>query len=215
MKLLSHDSSFSHIMSVVADLIIFNLLALLLSLPVVTAGAAMTALYALMGRLVRGEAYSVKYFFAVFRQNFAQATLAWLLLAVPAFALMAAFVLAGAFGGTVTLIVSAAVYIMGGVWLITYSWTFPLLSQFENRTGSTIVNALRLGLAHLPRSIVMGLINLFPWGLLYLHAGYFFYLAPLWLVIYFSGAAFLGSLLIKKPLTPYRGEGADGGGQGA
>ena len=74
---------------------------------------------------------------------------------------------------------------------------------------------MKLGVAFLPRSVVMGLVQLFPWGLLYFKSVYFLSLMPLWLTIWFSGAALLGSLLIKNPLSPYRGPGLDGDGQDA
>ena len=213
MKLFSPDAPIMRVMSAVADLLLFNLLFLLLALPVVTAGAAATALYAVTGRLVRGEEYSVAYFFKTFRQSFPQASVAWLIRGAAALALMASFVLAGVFGSAVRLIVSGILLFLGFVWLITCSWTFPLLSQFENGVGSTIANALKLGVAYLPRSVLMGLVNLFPWGLLYFHIGVFATLVPLWLTVWFSGAALLASFLIKKPLAPYRGSDPDSGAQ--
>ena len=66
-------------LSVVTDLIILNILTFICCLPVFTAGAAFTALYTIVIRIIRNEDGSVvKDYFRAFRSNFKKATLLWL-----------------------------------------------------------------------------------------------------------------------------------------
>ena len=77
----SLDSKFMQAMSRVADLIILNVIYLVTCLPVVTIGAASTALYTVCFRLgTAREGSLVKGYFRAFRDEFRQATLIWLFL---------------------------------------------------------------------------------------------------------------------------------------
>ena len=77
----SLDSKFMQVMSRVADLIILNVIYLVTCLPVVTIGAASTALYTVCFRLgTDREGSLVKGYFRAFRDEFRQATLIWLFL---------------------------------------------------------------------------------------------------------------------------------------
>ena len=77
----SLDSKFMQAMSRVADLIILNVIYLVTCLPVVTIGAASTALYTVCFRLgTDREGSLVKGYFRAFRDEFRQATLIWLFL---------------------------------------------------------------------------------------------------------------------------------------
>lgn len=201
-------------LSLITDFIILNLLTIIFSIPIITSGAAMTALYTVMGRIVRNESYEIKDFFAAFKSCFKQATIAWLLLTVSALAMAVSFVLAGAFGGTATVVISCVMYVLGAVWLIAFSWAIPLLSQFDNKAGRTLSNALLLGVANLPRSIIMGVLNLLPWALLYFRINLFLSAALFWLFLWFSVAAYFNSLLAKKPLAPFREAGLADGSEG-
>ena len=74
------DNPVWNFMSKVADLVILNILVMLCSLPVVTAGAAWTAMHFVTIRMARKEErYVVKDFFRSFKENFRQATVIWIL----------------------------------------------------------------------------------------------------------------------------------------
>lgn len=84
-KLLGPDSRLVRYGTTLTSLIELNLLWLLCCLPVVTAGAATTAVYYTMYRILTGEDDAVlRPYFRAFRQNFKQATLLWLPLLVIA-----------------------------------------------------------------------------------------------------------------------------------
>ena len=81
MKFFSYDSRFSQILLRIAQCCYLNLLWLICSLPVFTAGAATTALYHVTLKMVKDEDGALTgLFFRAFRENFRQATVLWLLL---------------------------------------------------------------------------------------------------------------------------------------
>ena len=81
MRLFSYDSKFSQIMLKLCCGCYLNLLWIVFSLPVITAGAATAALYDVTLRLAREEEPPLtRQFFKAFRENFRQATVLWLIL---------------------------------------------------------------------------------------------------------------------------------------
>lgn len=69
------DTPFVRILSQLGDLLVLNLLCLFCAAPIVTAGASVSALYAVLFRRNRDDQVSlVKDFFRAFRRNFWQAT---------------------------------------------------------------------------------------------------------------------------------------------
>ena len=67
-------------LSMLSDFAILNLLCLLCSVPLVTAGASIAALNYTTIRMVEGKStYVTKEFFSAFKINFRQATIAWLM----------------------------------------------------------------------------------------------------------------------------------------
>ena len=76
------DSPIMRFLSKVCDLMILNALCIICCLPIVTAGASVTALYTITMKMVRGEeSYIFKGFFKAFKENFKQSTIIWLIMA--------------------------------------------------------------------------------------------------------------------------------------
>lgn len=81
MKLFSYESRFSQLLLNLCYSCWLNILWFICSLPIVTAGAATTALYYVCFKVVKGEEGNVTaMFFRSFRENFRQATGLWLVM---------------------------------------------------------------------------------------------------------------------------------------
>ena len=81
MQFLKPDSSLMQFLGKVADLMLLNVLLLLCSIPMVTAGAALTAACKVTQDMVlQDDRGIIKRFFATFRNEFKQSTGLWLLL---------------------------------------------------------------------------------------------------------------------------------------
>ena len=79
------DSKFYEVVSKIADLVILNLIFVLCSLPIITIGASTTALYGVTKKMAGNrEGYILKNFFQLFKENFRQSTVMWIILLVAA-----------------------------------------------------------------------------------------------------------------------------------
>lgn len=186
-----------------ADLMILNLLFLLTSIPIFTIGASLTALYSVCFRLgTDREGSTFRDYFAAFKENFRQATSLFLLLLLWLMGTGGAAVIFCFMAGWMHyLFVPFAVLFI--VVVLVASYVFPLLSRFENRTATTLKNAALLSLGYLPRSIIIGAINLFPFVLLAVDLLTFLKAGFAWLIIWFSAAAYCNCLLLKRVFAPY------------
>ena len=77
------DSKLYEFLSKIADLIIVNLLFIICSLPIVTIGASTTALYGVTKKMAsNSEGYIFRSYFKLFKENFKQSTIMWIILLV-------------------------------------------------------------------------------------------------------------------------------------
>ena len=92
MKIFNYDGPLMTVLTQIFDLVVLNLITLVMCVPIVTAGASLTAMHYVLWHSVRQEGDSVwKMYWRSFRQNFRQATLIWLgVLAVIAVLLLGA-----------------------------------------------------------------------------------------------------------------------------
>lgn len=151
-------------LSRVGEMMIANVLFLVCSLPIVTGGAALTALNRVMQNIAFGEDTGVvKPFFQAFRDNFRQATIGWLILLV---------FLAG-MGGNLLLAVSyltgnallVCKWVIGAlsVWILSVGcWYFQLLVRYDNTVRQHLTNGAILAVVKLPRTLCLAALALLP-----------------------------------------------------
>lgn len=200
---LSPDSLFMRGMSRVADLVLLNLLFLFTSIPLITIGPSVAALYSVVFSFgTEREDGVIRRYFQSFRECFRTAFLTWILIAVVAGILLLDILLMNWIGGMASL-ATVLFQALLGIELLTACMVFPLQSRFQNTVYKTVQNALILGFAHLPRSVVMLVLWLLPAFLFVRMPLMFFYAGFIWVVIYFSFAAYLSSLLLRSVFKPY------------
>ncbi len=178
------DNAFYRAIAKMVDLVWLNILTVICSIPIVTMGASMTALYYVGLRMVKNEEGSItKNFFCAFRDNFKKSTGIWLLaLAVLCFYTLDMNILKqgimdgyGSFKTIVMVVVSAIILFI----YLMLCYIFPLLARYENTIKQTIKNAMLLLFAFFPRTLCMGIMYLFPIALMLL-SDYFIFFWFLW-----------------------------------
>lgn len=194
----SSDSPFFQKISLFSELVFLNLLTLLCSLPIVTVGASATALYYTVDKLRQGESKLYRAFFHSFKENFKQATIIWLILLVAG--LLVSLCVALYYNMNMPVLVGCSVLALM-IWGAILSWVFPMLSKFCSSTLGTLKNAVLCGTNFLPLSIAMSLVNLVPLALFLFLPGLFIQLAPLWIFVWFSFAAYCNTGLLQKPFS--------------
>ena len=187
-------------LGLMADVVIVNLLIMVCSLPVVTAGAAIAAGHGTLLEMVREEgSRTVATFFRHFRSSWRTATVGWLLLLAVGAVLVWEYWALGRWDGGAAFAAQAAVVaglILVGLWA---AWFFPLASRGERFWPTAKLSAL-LGVGKLPRSIAAMVIMALPAILLLLNpTGWALWLAVmvilgLALVIYLVDLVVVGVL---------------------
>ena len=123
-------------LSTVADLIILNLLTILCSLPVITAGAAITAKYYVAMKIIKGEGTGVIVpYFKSFKRNFKQSTIVWLILimAIALIILDWRWIMYNGWGNT-AFIYKFGVIAFTAFALLMIMAIFPTIARYEMKT---------------------------------------------------------------------------------
>lgn len=200
------------LLSAMGDLFVLNLLVILCCVPVLTAGAAWAACYSCIVRIFKEEETGMvfKSFFRYFKQNFKQATLAWLIM------LLCLLVFAGDFYYAVYVAVPVNSFFMAFAIIMTVLimlvalWLFPLIARFENTLGKQIKNASLLAVGVFPRTLVALLICALFYVTPFIGPGLVVYFGWFWLMFCFSLPMYLTIKLFRKQLDAYPDPAEDG-----
>jgi len=208
MNLLSYNSPVIRFLERVFELIVLNLLTLLLCVPLVTSGGAMTALYATFFDMRQQKGRAIKWYFQAFKKEFKPA--------LPLGLLCAAALLA--YGVYLYLLYPAlsveagwawiAVSALGALFFFPMVFLFPLYAKFQNTVRLTVVNAFLMSVKHLWVTLLVLLMNAPAAILMLLVPSWAAYIVLIWLFIgvslpaYFASGLFLWVFRNYAPLEP-------------
>lgn len=170
-KFFDAENPVMRFLSRIVDLAMVNILTLLYSIPIITFGGAMAAMNYVLLHLVReDETYIIRMFRKSFKENFRQGILEGLLVLVVAGVTAAdMWIVHGSQSKAATffmiMITVIAVFIF-----VTCIYMFALQSRYENSVGETMLNAIRLAIGNLPRTIGM-IICWLAWVILLIFIG--------------------------------------------
>lgn len=155
-KFFSPDSIAMRFLTLLCNLMYINLLFMICSIPVFTIGAATTAMYNTLFKMLHGDdPFIGKTFFKAFRTNFKQSTLMWLPIS-----LFELFLISGLY---VTLYIldpmykalqyplSIAVFLL----ICISNYIFPQIALFKQDNSTTLKNAVLLAISNFPTTIFM------------------------------------------------------------
>lgn len=163
-KLFNYDNPVFQLLGRLTDLVILGILFLVCCLPVVTVGAAASAIFrAVYDLTVERGAGAVKNYFRAFRDNFKQATGAWLLGLLGAFSLFCDwFLLKLYFEGTAFTVLSYIVLVLALALVGILCYLFALISRYENTLREHVRNAFILSIRYFHKTLLMVLIQMLP-----------------------------------------------------
>ncbi len=198
MKIFSVDSPLMRVLTKITDLVIVNLLTVALCIPVITGGAAFTAMHYCVLKLVRDEeAGIVKQYFHSFKDNFKQSTIIWMIFV---------FIM-GFFGLDFFLMysnpTSISYYIFGGILVFTFlilfvgTIVFPIQAKFVNTIPRTLKTSFVYAFKHFPVTLLVLIAEALPFSLFFI-GNLGILLFPLILCFCFSAPAFLNAKLYNK-----------------
>lgn len=150
------DNKFFVFMGRLADLCMLNILCIICCIPVITAGASLTALYYVTLKMARNEeSYIFRSFFKSFKQNFRQATVINLIMLAAAALLYLDTRITKAMADPMGKILAMIFALFTMIYLIILLYLYPVLAKFYNSVKNTFKNALLMGIRHLPYTFLM------------------------------------------------------------
>lgn len=195
MKLLDYDSPLMQALTKIANLMILNLLTIICCIPIITAGASLTALHYMCLKMKRNEdGYIVKGFFKAFAESFKQATPVWLILIVVYVVFFGDFLIVYRAGIEFNYWFQVALAVVGIFVIFVSLMVFPVMAKFSNTTFQTLKNALIISIVKFPITLAMLVLNIIP----ILITLYMLQLFPFVLMFGFSAPAFLAACLYNK-----------------
>lgn len=198
-KLFDMDSPVMRFLGFVGDMLILNIVVMICCIPIITVGAAYTAMHYVLLKIVRGEeGYLVKGFFKSFARNFKQATLLWLLMLLIIGIFVSDIFIFSYSGVVFSRMVVIAVMAVAAILLLVSMYIFPVLARFDNTIRNTLKNAAILAFINFPKTILMAVFYALPLVIGYFSPYSYIYLFMFGISIPAYGAARLYSGIFKK-----------------
>jgi len=197
-KLLNPDNALMITMTQITDCIFLSLFFLVGCFPVITAGASFAALYDATFRGFRqGDKHCWQRFGQVYKDNWKASVAPTVVFLLGASVLSKTLIglWNGAVAGSISWMLFSGGAFVGVLLLGILSLMFPVLSRFENSFAGLLKNTILLGLANLPRTLILGILNTASFLLCIRYIFPLFFLPSL--------AALLGSVLIEPMFKPY------------
>lgn len=198
------DSPIMRFLSKLCDLIILNILCIICCIPIITAGASITALFSVTLKMVKGEeSYIVRGFFKGFKDNFKQATIIWLIMAVfGIFMYMdyrAAYVLPTNVRNVFQVMIGAIMIL----YAMLFTYIFPYLARFENSIKNIFKNSLLIAVLNLPWTLLMTVLPIALVFITFLTSYTLVYGSMIWILFGFSLVAYMNSGIFRKVFAKY------------
>lgn len=202
------NGRFFSALSKVADLVILNILFLICCIPVFTIGTATTALYGVTKNMVQNrESYIVRNYFKIFKENFKQSTIMWLiLLALLGFACLDLYVSNHIWEGIVQTFFTGLMTLTIILVLFVMQYALTLQCTFENTIRNTLKNALFMSIGHLPWSVLITVLSLSPVAAVVIFPQYLGLEMMAMFLLWFSMAAYINSFMFHRIYKKYMPE---------
>lgn len=206
-------SKFSSVIEFAMAVVVLNLLFLVCSIPLITFGTSLTALYSGLRALIKKEPY-LRAFFQCFRTGFRRSTLAWLILmainAVPLWNTWNIYAQAvhTDFAAALPPLLLSTLF---SVLLLTITaMVFLLYSRFECTVSQMLRYGTSLTLSNLLRALPVGLLT---WAPLFLfiydsvnRTFFILLIFTVWLFFYFAVAGITAIWLMNRPFLLFARE---------
>ena len=197
-NILRPDSPLMITMSQITDCIFLSMFWLVGCIPVVTVGASFAALYDATFRGFRqGEKHNWTRFLQTFRENWKAGILPSVvfLLVIGSVTKVTISLWNAAVAGNISWMLFSGLAFFGVLVVGIVSILFPMLSRFENSFPVLLKNTVLLGMANLPGTAALGLLNTAAGLLCAVYIVPLFFLPAL--------AALLGTLFLEPMFKPY------------
>ena len=199
-----NDHIIIRVLSRVFDLVLLNILWIIFSLPLITIGAATTALYSVTLKMVRNEeGYIFREYVSAFKSSFWQSTIIWILMILLGSVIGLDYFILKKVPYEIEIIGNTLLLLVWILYLIEVIFVFPFIAKFENTTFSMLKNALLIPISRLPNTFGVLAVTVLCFVITSLNQTTIMAGAVIWLFIGVALVAFVNSFLIADIFQPY------------
>lgn len=189
----------------IVDLILLNVVYMATCIPVLTVGAASTALYTVTLKMCKNEeGYIIKEYWKVFKSNIKKSTIIWCVFLSIFLVLGIDFWIAASFTEELRKIVQVLLCAVFLLAMMIVSYVFPLIAVFENTVKNYMKNAVIISMTRIGYTIVVVGLNLLPLILWFMGGKYFMIGMNVFIMIGWAGVAYVNSMLLHKVFERYK-----------
>lgn len=203
MKKFGIDNPFFAFMGRVGDILILNILFVITSIPIVTIGMSLSAMYRVTLRMARKESnYVAKEYFRACREEWKKSTVIWLIMLVSGGVLVFDVTVGKDMWNALNAAVGALIFI----WGMLFTYVFAVQARFENTVKNIFKNALYMAVRHFPFTVIMMVLNAIP-ALCILFGSMTMALAtPIYVAAGFAVTARINSIFLSRIFRRYAQE---------
>ncbi len=203
-QLFSLDSKFMQILMTLGDYIILNVVFLVCCVPIVTIGAAKSALYRVMFEMMEDKGNLYKKFFKCYVKDL-KTTLPLFLLkgGVTLFLCWDLWLIFNNKLPLSSALFVIAVFLFLLLWAVGFSSVGAQVALFQSSFKQYLLNGIYIAITQPWRALAVGAMDIFPIVFYLLDPVLMMVFGPLWLFLYFSVTVNLSARLWKKPFEGY------------
>lgn len=180
------------------DLFVLNILFVVCSIPIITAGASFSAMLYVTNRMVMKEEGRIsELFFKGFKQNFKLATPLWIIVLAIAYGAHFSYQCSLGVTGQTANIFTGFTALLLIVLTFLLPLLFPLVARYDNTVGRTLINSLVLSITHMKLWIKIVIIWMVPIIIYYINILTFWYTWYFWILILTAILSYTTSMLVK------------------
>ncbi len=200
MKKMNIDNPFFNFMGRLADLVLLNLLFLLCSLPIITIGASLTALYQCCDDMAEGEFISAfRNFFGTFRKQLKKGIKTGLVFLVTGCLLIFDIIFLGGTGGrNGWSVIGIGVGCLFVLWEMIFCYIFPVVLKKGGGVIEMSKESMLLAVRNFPYTIIMALLNMIPLLSFILGGRILISAIPIYLLFGFGLTAYINTGFLRR-----------------
>lgn len=158
-----YDGKVNEFLKKVMYVVSANLLFILCSIPIVTIGAANSAMHTVLFRFQQGDEPDIlKTYFRSFKENFKDATISWMLMLATAGTLIVNYRFIRELHAAGTGIFQVAFNLVLFLWLVFWVYLFPAICYYKNTLSGYARFVVKLAIARLPYTIGLLILHVLP-----------------------------------------------------
>jgi Predicted integral membrane protein len=182
------------------DLFFLNILFVLTSIPIITMGASIAAMYSVVLKMAKNEEGPVsREYFGAFKKNFKQSTICWIIILIIGVIVYLEYgTMLSAGQSTTGDILMVLIGIEMIILTVTLPLLFPLIVRYENTTGKMFLNSFILAVSNLGTWLAIVLAWAIPIAISALVPNLFLFTWYLWILILTSTIAYANAFSIWK-----------------